>query len=398
MVIGRSDRGRTLAPGDARATRPRGAGSRAVAPRDRPRYPARRRHPAPNVEDGSLAGWPRRLIAALFLLPLWLMAVSSLRPVGQAPPTSVQWFPASPAWGNYAEVFDVVPLARYTANSLVVAAVAVPLSVLVSSWAGFAIARLPRRAARGPRRAVRRGADGAPDLVARRTGERLPMARPHGHADPVDGAGAHGHVPAVRLALRLDDVAVAARPVRPRVGTRPLAALDVVAGGDAPAARDHRGRRRARLRAVVGELPRPVDLHLRRAVVHAAARHAVAGDPAGARPAADAGRRRRSPAHPCFSRSRSRSDDRSPTRPWRSLHDTVPFGSSSPRPSRPCSLRARRREATSRHPFRRRPPRSRSGCRATRRRRRRSSTWPTDSRRRRTRSTSIWCRSRNATT
>lgn len=85
-------------------------------------------------------------VVALFLLPLWLMAVSSLRPVGQAPPTSVQWFPASPAWDNYAEVFDVVPLARYTANSLVVAAVAVPLSVLVSSWAGFAIARLSRRA------------------------------------------------------------------------------------------------------------------------------------------------------------------------------------------------------------------------------------------------------------
>ena len=84
--------------------------------------------------------------AALFLLPLWLMVVASLRPLGHAPPTSVQWFPSSPAWGNYAEVFDVVPFARYTANSLLVAAVAVPLSVVVASWAGFAIARLPRRA------------------------------------------------------------------------------------------------------------------------------------------------------------------------------------------------------------------------------------------------------------
>jgi len=66
-------------------------------------------------------------------------------PLGEAPPRSVSWLPSSPAWGNYAEVFDVVPLARYTANSLLVAAVAVPLSVLVASWAGFAIARLPRR-------------------------------------------------------------------------------------------------------------------------------------------------------------------------------------------------------------------------------------------------------------
>lgn len=106
----------------------------------------RRREPS-FMRRGRLA---RQLVAipaaALFLLPLWLMVVASLRPLGVAPPTSVQWFPSSPAWGNYAEVFDVVPFARYTANSLLVAAVAVPLSVVVASWAGFAIARLPRRA------------------------------------------------------------------------------------------------------------------------------------------------------------------------------------------------------------------------------------------------------------
>jgi multiple sugar transport system permease protein len=83
--------------------------------------------------------------AALFVVPLWLMVVGSLRPLGEAPPQTVQWFPPSRAWGNYAEVFDVVPFARYTANSLLVAAVAVPLSVVVASWAGFAIAHLPRR-------------------------------------------------------------------------------------------------------------------------------------------------------------------------------------------------------------------------------------------------------------
>jgi len=83
-------------------------------------------------------------VTLLFLLPLWLMVVGSLRPLGEAPPRTVSWWPASPAWGNYAEVFDVVPLARYTTNSLLVAAVAVPLSVLVASWAGFAIARLPK--------------------------------------------------------------------------------------------------------------------------------------------------------------------------------------------------------------------------------------------------------------
>ena len=85
-------------------------------------------------------------VAAVFLLPLWLMVVASLRPLGAAPTLAVQWFPSSLALSNYAEVFDVVPLARYTLNSLLVAAVVVPVSVLVASWAGFAIARLPRRA------------------------------------------------------------------------------------------------------------------------------------------------------------------------------------------------------------------------------------------------------------
>ena len=84
-------------------------------------------------------------MAALFLLPLWLMVVGSLRPLGSAPTRAVQWFPSSPAWNNYADVFDAVPLARYTVNSLFVAVVVVPGSVLVASWAGFAIARLPRR-------------------------------------------------------------------------------------------------------------------------------------------------------------------------------------------------------------------------------------------------------------
>jgi multiple sugar transport system permease protein len=84
-------------------------------------------------------------LSVLFVLPLWLMVVGSLRPTGEAPPRSVRWVPTAPAWSNYAEVFEAVPLARYAANSLLVAAVAVPVSVVVAACAGFAIARLPRR-------------------------------------------------------------------------------------------------------------------------------------------------------------------------------------------------------------------------------------------------------------
>jgi multiple sugar transport system permease protein len=110
-----------------------------------PTVPSRR---APAFERrGRLA---RQVVAipaaALFLVPLWLMIVASLRPLGQAPPRSVEWLPTSPTWSNYVEAFRVVPLGRYAANSLLVAVVAVPLSVVVASWAGFAIARLSVRA------------------------------------------------------------------------------------------------------------------------------------------------------------------------------------------------------------------------------------------------------------
>jgi multiple sugar transport system permease protein len=104
----------------------------------------KRRRPALELRSRLARQLVALPVAAVFLLPLWLMVVASLRPLGTAP-IALQWFPSSPAWGNFAEVFDVVPLARYAVNSLLVVAVVVPASVIVASLAGFAIARLPRR-------------------------------------------------------------------------------------------------------------------------------------------------------------------------------------------------------------------------------------------------------------
>ncbi len=49
--------------------------------------------------------------------------------------------------GSYGRAFELIDLGRYTFNSLVVVALVVPLTVLVASWAGFAIARLGGRSA-----------------------------------------------------------------------------------------------------------------------------------------------------------------------------------------------------------------------------------------------------------
>ena len=86
-------------------------------------------------------------LAVVFALPLVFMVAGSLRPPGLPPPTSPQLVPDPLGLGSYGRAFELVDLGRYTVNSLVVAALVVPLSVLVASWAGFAIARLPSRLA-----------------------------------------------------------------------------------------------------------------------------------------------------------------------------------------------------------------------------------------------------------
>ncbi|MBA3415393.1 MAG: carbohydrate ABC transporter permease [Chloroflexia bacterium] len=84
-------------------------------------------------------------LAVAFLFPLFWLVSTSLQPTGQPLSRRLNPWPAAPAWENYAAVFGVVEFARFGLNSLLVVLVAVPLTVLVSSWAGFALARLPAR-------------------------------------------------------------------------------------------------------------------------------------------------------------------------------------------------------------------------------------------------------------
>jgi multiple sugar transport system permease protein len=87
------------------------------------------------------------LVAVVFLLPLYWMVTASLRQPGLPPPRAIEWLPDPIVPANYADVFGVLPFARYLLNSVLVVAVAVPVTVVVASMAGFAIAQLPR----GPR-------------------------------------------------------------------------------------------------------------------------------------------------------------------------------------------------------------------------------------------------------
>jgi multiple sugar transport system permease protein len=86
-------------------------------------------------------------VSLLFTGLLLFMVAGSLREPGRPPPRTPELLPSPFTPANYADAADLVDLGRATLNSLLVAALIVPVSVLVASWAGFALARLPRRLA-----------------------------------------------------------------------------------------------------------------------------------------------------------------------------------------------------------------------------------------------------------
>ncbi|HEX2040608.1 MAG TPA: carbohydrate ABC transporter permease [Acidimicrobiales bacterium] len=77
--------------------------------------------------------------APFALVPLFLV-VGSLRRPGLPPSDGFDWLPGTPYWSNFGLVEHFAPAwARATVNSLVVVAVAVPVTVVVASWAAVAI-------------------------------------------------------------------------------------------------------------------------------------------------------------------------------------------------------------------------------------------------------------------
>ena len=85
------------------------------------------------------------LISALFILPLVWMASASLRQPGLPPPRTVEWWPEPFAWSNYTRIFEMLPMGRYVLNSLLVAGLAVPITLVTASLAGFAMSQVNRR-------------------------------------------------------------------------------------------------------------------------------------------------------------------------------------------------------------------------------------------------------------
>jgi hypothetical protein len=85
------------------------------------------------------------IVTVLFFLPLFWALVNSLRAVGAPPPNTVEWWPADAHWENFSQIFEVLPVGRYLVNSLIVVGLAIPITLVTASLAGFSIAQLPKR-------------------------------------------------------------------------------------------------------------------------------------------------------------------------------------------------------------------------------------------------------------
>ena len=87
----------------------------------------------------------RGLVAIVFLLPMIWAVSTSLRETGAPLPRRIEWFPSPLAWENYRTVFRIVDASRFLRNSLIVAAVAVPGTIVFASLAGFAMSQVSAR-------------------------------------------------------------------------------------------------------------------------------------------------------------------------------------------------------------------------------------------------------------
>jgi multiple sugar transport system permease protein len=82
------------------------------------------------------------LAAGLFLLPLFWMISSSLKPEWQVLADPPVWLPNPPRWANYPEALTYLPFGRYAINTLIISLGAIVGHVLSCTVVAYGFARL----------------------------------------------------------------------------------------------------------------------------------------------------------------------------------------------------------------------------------------------------------------
>jgi raffinose/stachyose/melibiose transport system permease protein len=79
-------------------------------------------------------------LVAITILPFLSIFTTALHPSG-AVPSGLSW-PAEPQWGNFIEAFQVANMSALLASSVFIVLAVVPISLVISTMAGFAIGLL----------------------------------------------------------------------------------------------------------------------------------------------------------------------------------------------------------------------------------------------------------------
>jgi len=82
------------------------------------------------------------IVALLFLLPLFWMASSSLKPDYQVLESPPRWLPDPVRWANFPEALTYVPFGRYTLNTLFIAGMTIAGHLISCTLVAYAFARL----------------------------------------------------------------------------------------------------------------------------------------------------------------------------------------------------------------------------------------------------------------
>jgi multiple sugar transport system permease protein len=81
-------------------------------------------------------------LAVVAVFPFYWLVIGSVMSPAELFSTSPRLWPSEPDLSTYTRIFQLVPLARYFANSVIVSGVTTVVAVLVASAAGYCFARL----------------------------------------------------------------------------------------------------------------------------------------------------------------------------------------------------------------------------------------------------------------
>ncbi|SCF81498.1 carbohydrate ABC transporter permease [Streptomyces sp. Ncost-T10-10d] len=84
------------------------------------------------------------LLAVVFLIPFYVLLRNAFMTTPEVTATDWHWLPSALNWENFSSLFDNAerPFGQSLLNSLLIAVITAPLSTLLASMAGYALARI----------------------------------------------------------------------------------------------------------------------------------------------------------------------------------------------------------------------------------------------------------------